>query len=171
MSVALHNAPPVWSNQDLVVYHGTLYSHAQTIQRQGVNPALERARTDFGCGFYTTTSLRQAKSWAWLLAAQSGSAAGVVTLTCPREKLATLETLAFVRGDYDAEDFWSFVFHCRQGKPYHGRAVGSGWYDVVSGPVAAFWAQRSAMVDSDQFSFHTPQAAAALTVTNIQKFP
>ncbi len=39
---------------------------------------------------------------------------------------------------------------------------GRGWYDVVSGPVAAFWDQRVAMQDSDQFSFHTRAAVAVL---------
>lgn len=35
----------------------------------------------------------------------------------------------------------------------HKRDPG-GWYELVSGPVAAFWEQRVAMEDSDQFSFH-----------------
>ena len=33
---------------------------------------------------------------------------------------------------------------------------------VFCGPVAAFWQQRSAMWDTDQYSFHTPAAQAVL---------
>jgi hypothetical protein len=32
---------------------------------------------------------------------------------------------------------------------------GTRWYDVACGPVAAFWRQKYAMQDADQFSFHT----------------
>jgi hypothetical protein len=39
----------------------------------------------------------------------------------------------------------------------------NGWYDIVSGPVAAFWKQRSPMADSDQVSFHTQGACKLLT--------
>jgi hypothetical protein len=63
-----------------------------------------------------------------------------------------------VSGDYDNEDFWSLVQHCRQSKPKapndHKRPP-TGWYDLVMGPVAAFWDQRVAMVEADQVSFHT----------------
>ncbi len=40
---------------------------------------------------------------------------------------------------------------------------GGEWYDIVCGPVAAFWDQRSAMNDADQISFHTITAAKLLT--------
>ena len=36
------------------------------------------------------------------------------------------------------------------------------WYDMVCGPVAAFWQQRSAMLDADQYSFHTVAAEKVL---------
>jgi hypothetical protein len=67
-----------------------------------------------------------------------------------------------VRGDFDAEHYWSLVHHCRLGAADHARPV-SGWYDVVYGPVAAFWNQRMAIGDADQISFHT---AAAETLLN-----
>ena len=33
---------------------------------------------------------------------------------------------------------------------------------MVSGPVAAFWQQRSAMLDADQYSFHTQRGVDVL---------
>ena len=168
MTPALFNLPRPWSNQSLVLYHGTLARHVPGI-KQGVQPSRGRLNTDFGPGFYTSTSLRQAKSWAWALAqaaqvAGNGQAqAAVVHFHADRNALASLEALCFVRGDYEADDFWSLVFYCRQGAVDHSRAGPTAIYDVVYGPVAAFWQQRSAMLDSEQISFHTARGVTALT--------
>ena len=122
-----------------------------------------RPRTDFGRGFYTTTLLRQAQTWAFqTVQTDPGGAAAVVAVEVDRNELAALEVLSFVRGDFDAEDFWSLVVHCRSGNPDHARANG-GWYDVVAGPVASFWRQRLTISGVDQMSFHT---AAAERVIN-----
>lgn len=79
--------------------------------------------------------------------------------------LDELLTLPFVRGTYGDVDYWSLVQHCRQSIPAdptravaedahdHGRPP-DRWYELVCGPVAAFWEQRVAMVDADQYSFH-----------------
>ena len=85
-----------------------------------------------------------------------------------RISLSRLESLAFVLGDFDNEDYWSLVHHCRSSTirnlkhhlhPDPGR---QGWYDTIIGPVAAFWQQRVAMPDADQISFHTTAAADLL---------
>jgi hypothetical protein len=34
------------------------------------------------------------------------------------------------------------------------RYPGTGWYQLVSSPVTAFWQQKALMAGSDQFSFH-----------------
>jgi hypothetical protein len=56
------------------------------------------------------------------------------------------------------------VQHCRQSVPASSGVAGSvrdhcvaksGWFDIVTGPVAAFWEQRVLMKDADQISFHT----------------
>lgn len=75
-----------------------------------------RVRTDFGQGFYTTTLLRQAYTWAESITLQSGNREepAVVAITVTREELAALDSLWFVLGHFDADDFWSFVFHCRR---------------------------------------------------------
>jgi hypothetical protein len=136
-----------------------LATHAVIIQTLGVNPRKGRPRTDFGPGFYTTTVEGQAKSWAWVIAAANavggtlGSAGAVVRLEVDRDALAGLESIGFIRGDYDAEDFWSLVFHCRGGALGHARPA-AAYYDVAYGPVASFWMQRNVMNGRDQISFH-----------------
>ena len=150
--------------------------------RTGVSHLLSAPDTDFGLGFYTTTLMRQAEDWAYIKhKGKSLFNRGlpdfqpvVVWFRVPRDRLALLESLAFVRGDYDAEEFWSFAQHCRSSVRataaapavvHHHERDASGhptWYDFVSGPVAAFWPQRSAMLNADQFSFHTQRGVDVL---------
>jgi hypothetical protein len=160
------NPPPPWTNQDIDLYHGTTDAHAASIVKGPIQSSLGRPYRDFGPGFYTTTLLWQARSWAAEVASTiRGALPAVVRLTVSRENLARLETLAFVRGDVDADDFWSLVHYCRAGARDHGRVRGydpRGYYDVVYGPVAAFWNQRMAISGADQISFHTPAADSVL---------
>jgi len=144
-----------WRNQPIRLYHGTLASDARSVI-QRIQVSRGAIYRDFGRGFYTTTDLRQAAKWANHLAqAQNGAKAAVVELVLDRDRLAELDCLAFVRGDENAHDFWSFVRHCREGRTAHGSR---GYYDVVVGPVAAFWEQRYVIQGCDQVSFHTPRA-------------
>lgn len=158
--------PPLWANQLLTVYHGTLDIYVPSIL-QGVDPDRGRIGADFGPGFYTTTIDRQALSWAWQLAQRRpGSLPAVVRFDIDRDVLATLDSLWFVRGGFDAGDFWSLVFSCREGATGHSRTANRGWYDVVVGPVAASWRQRLIIHDADQVSFHTARATQVLNVSN-----
>ena len=155
--------PPYWTNQDIVLYHGTVDRFVLPLTSGGVVSSIGKPGTDFGPGFYTTTVLTQAQMWAYQLSAsRAGTAPAVVEFTISREALATLQTLAFVRGDFQAEDFWSFVHHCRKGATDHGRIPPQRYYDVVYGPVAAFWNQRMTIAAADQISFHTPAADTLL---------
>jgi Protein of unknown function (DUF3990) len=148
--------PVVWNNQDIVLYHGTVDSFASVIETGRILVRRGRTHTDFGPGFYTTTSLRQAHTWAADIAARKvGAKPAVIQVTIGREHLAQLETLTFVRGDFDADDFWSLGHHCRKGATDHGRARPKKYYDLVCGPVASFWNQRMTITDADQISFHT----------------
>ena len=191
--LARFQAPP-WDpprSEYVVLWHGT-----QTVALRAIETAIDLKRcavdTDFGRGFYATTLERQARLWAWdqfyRWQAKNPTATGVQPVvlrfrfrrhsTDPvrsdRDRgLDSLNFLDFIRGEYDNEDYWSLVQHCRSSQPAgpggtppenvhnHKRPPG-GWYDVVSGPVAAFWDQRVAMADADQYSFHTDTAIAIL---------
>ncbi len=172
-AAGLPYTPALWTNQPLTLYHGTVDIHVTSILG-GVNVGLGRAGTDFGRGFYTTTLQRQADTWAWQLAqtmtrrSSPGVKPAVLAFEINRAALAGLEALWFVRGHYDAADFWSLIFYCRGGGQAHNRSGSVGapgnpaWYDIVIGPVAAAWRQRLTIYDADQFSFHTSTAAAVL---------
>jgi len=158
------NQPPAWQNGPLTFFHGTVVRSLSSIAR-GVDPSYFRPRKDFGRGFYLTTSPRQAASWADWLAEQSlgTDEPAVLAFTIDLDDLAGLHLLSLLSGNYEAEDFWSFVWHCRENDADHGRSVNGGWYDVVMGPVAAFWRQRALYSGGDQVSFHTPSAISLLS--------
>lgn len=172
----LLNAPPAWESfrSDVLLWHGCLRPAATAIRREGVDPLRCRPDTDFGRGFYTTTVARQARHWAWqqfkLLKPEDrhGHSAVVLRFRVPLTELSALNSLHFVLGDTRNERLWSFMHHCRRSTPtavrdhLHPDPAQAGWYDVVSGPVAAFWQQCVAMIGADQISFHTPAAAGVL---------
>lgn len=173
---ALILQPPDWTGRPIPLYHGTTDVHVASILRR-VDPQAGRRHTDFGRGFYTTTNLQQAWRWA-------GGATGthemrsrhaqpaVVRFELDRQHFARLGWLCFVRGDVNAEDYWSLVWHCRRTGGDHNRTTNNGWYDVVFGPVATDWAmKRTAGPDADQLSFHTPRAAALLDASNPREVP
>jgi hypothetical protein len=169
--------PPAWTTSDysrhVVLWHGCLRSQLRSI-RHGIDPTKGDPATDFGRGFYTSTVVRQARHWAWKrwtdlsLTQRQRDSAHVIRFRVPLSQLAGLEGLHFVLGGHDQDRYWSFVHHCRQSTPSavrthaRGRNPADDWYDVVSGPVAAFWSQCAVMDGSDQFSFHTPAAARVL---------
>lgn len=159
--------PSSWSNQAITLFHGTLAGSADSIVQNGVLLTGANPDADFGLGFYTTTLRRQAEAWAYVKVAEAAAggqsvAPGVVGFTVERDDLARLDSLWFVRGEFDADDFWSLVFHCRTGGAGHGRGTKNDFYDVVVGPVAAFWRQRVALQGYDQISFHTCKAVDVL---------
>ena len=165
--------PALWTNQTITLFHGTIEASVNSILNH-IDVAKGKANRDFGRGFYTTTVLRQGQSWAWQQAQrQTGSfpkpLPAIVAFDVERSALAQLDLLWFVRGSYEASDFWSFVFHCRQGTSDHCRNDNQEWYDVVVGPVSASWKQRLAIYDADQISFHTQRAAALLDASNARR--
>jgi len=158
--VPLSGIPP-WSDQDIVLYHGTLDMHVPSVL-QGVDLKRCKHLRDFGRGFYTTTNPAQAERWANGLAAQSvASGPAVLQFTVERHQLAPLETLSFVRGSAAAADFWSFVQFCRSSATDHGRTH-AAWYHLVVGPVAGSIRKQTVIPDGDQLSFHTATATAVL---------
>ena len=155
--------PPPWDGERVMLYHGTLERHAASVLA-GVDLRFALAKQDFGRGFYTTPHLRQAFAWATKLASRPHAlgAPAVIVFEVSLDDLARLDTLAFVRGEFEAERFWSLVWRCRRSGTHHGRVSNDGWYDVVVGPVAADGQQRIPMAGYEQVSFHTARAVSLL---------
>ena len=159
---------PAWKNGKLTVYHGTDDLQVFGIPTLPLTPsqlpktvpfipnlALCRPFTDFGKGFYVTTSLHQAKQWAnarvrRILAPGPVQFAVVLRFQIDRDQLAAAESLVFVR---DTQDYWDFVHYCRLGFPPHRRSSANKEYEVVYGPVA-LWPSQLLIQNCDQISFH-----------------
>jgi hypothetical protein len=154
---------PLWNNQPIVLFHGTLAEFAHVIHKEGIDISRGRPNTDFGRGFYTTTVHSQAVVWAEQVRAESGQPHAVLQLTLDRLALRSLRHLAFILGTPGAVDYWSFVSHCRR---KNQRWPGTDQdYDVVYGPVARFWAgpEKSEVFQGyDQISFHSSRAQRML---------
>ena len=107
----------------MILYHGS------TIRVE--NPILAKCRsnTDFGRGFYTTTSKEQAEKWAKLKQQREGKGLAVVSIYQIDDSLfdnIEFEILKFTKAD---KDWLDFVFRNRKG-------IKSKPYDIVFGPVA-----------------------------------
>lgn len=160
-----------WTNRPLTVYHGTHAQAAEAIvQPKGggvhsVDLSRCRARVDFGRGFYVTTSLDQAKSWANVRVrsmrrsrVQRDEKAAVVRFMLDRSQLAELRDLVFM-SESQGTGFWDFVHHCRaETTPLHGTPQP---YDIVYGPLT-LWPQRLVLKDCDQIGFDTERALTVL---------
>lgn len=179
-------ARPGLPDRDYVVlWHGCLGKDATSIRSKGIDPTLCQPDTDFGRGFYLTTTRRQANYWARerydaLSPAEQKKLDNhpiLLRFRVKRQELAMLEALhLFVRGEHANQEYWSLVCHCRSSTriPLHicchkldrskngAPATRVEWYDIVTGPVAAYWKQRQAFADYDQISFHTVVAARVL---------
>jgi len=171
-----------WTNQDLILYHGTSDSSARNILSSGIDPTYFLPRTDFGLGFYTTTLRSQAEQWA---GKQVNKVATVKGLTVrgalleyqvPRHSLMALNLLAFVRPEDTHHDFWDLILHCRGGRPNHlltaPGAIGN-CYDAVFGPVAKDWRRKPfrCFPSLDQVSFHTSRALLLLKAPKLILLP
>jgi hypothetical protein len=155
--------PPRWDGERVTLYHGTVESSVTSLL-SGVDLRFAQGNRDFGRGFYTTTLLRQAAAWAYQSVTDAGVPVepAVIAFDVSLDDLARLDTLAFVRGEFEAERFWSLVWRCRQEDAHHGRVINAGWYDLVVGPVASSWRQRIPMLGYEQLSFHTAVAVSLL---------
>jgi len=156
-----------WRNGPLTLYHGTVLKHWREISRDGVRVDRGRTGTDFGPGFYTTADRVQAGHWTVALTRRFAEPAVVLWAELDRDLLASLDCLYFVRGHEGAEDFWSFVHHCRRGATTRARRDRKKhMYDVVVGPVSRNYMRRAAYDDMDQISFHTRDAQAVLNTAS-----
>jgi Protein of unknown function (DUF3990) len=153
---------PGWNNPRIILYHGTIRRFAERIRVEGVDTSVGRPEVDFGQGFYTTTWLKQSRSWARIQSSKMGEPGAIVKLTVDRTALAHLRTLVFLRGDHETVDFWSFVEHCRNGN--RRSPLMAEDYDVVYGPVASRWGPNDYEIQPglDQISFHGSPAQELL---------
>jgi len=154
---------PVWQNDPIRLYHGTVLVRANSIVTNGIDISRGSALTDFGRGFYATTDEENARAWSRRKANKLREKATVIRLTLSRLSLSKLESIVFIRSSISASDYWSFVASCRSGLPH--RPQTSDFYDVAYGPVAKVWLGSSnsmTWADYDQISFHTPSAQSML---------
>ncbi len=178
------NAPPDWKtlSSTLTLWHGCTSEDAKRILTPPyIDLSKSRPDADYGRGFYTTTIERQARHWAWqkYYAVQEAEQGGenspmIVGFRIPRERLAALNALYFVVNDYNDDVLWSLIHHCRKSTADsvldHLHPTRSpAWYDVVAGPIAANWRQRTAIAGADQISFHTDAALAVIIDATIGK--
>lgn len=159
-----------WTNGPLILYHGTTNDAAAAIKKpsrarsHSINFNLCKPLRDFGRGFYLTTVLKQAESWADQKFRQHKKSkqvlsSAVLRFEVDRDQLASLLSLCFVT-DSGGSDYWDFVQHCRKGAATH-LLQGTRNYDVVFGPVS-LGRQRFVIKDADQVSFHTETALTIL---------
>lgn len=106
----------------LILYHGSNVEVREPrllkIQRE----------LDFGKGFYTTTDLQQATTWAKRMAARLRQSESFVTVyKIDDAKLCELRILCFEKPN---EEWLHFISANRKGEPIAGE------WDIISGPVA-----------------------------------
>ena len=157
------------SIKQLRVFHGTeddfpsLTGHPQGATLPGfvVNLSLCKSNTDFGQGFYVTTSEHQAKEWANVRCRSNPRSTNAIVLEfeLDRDWLASLEALAF---NMPTIDFWDLVSDCRLGfRPHQRFPPRNPAFDIVYGPVT-LWPQLLVIQACDQISFHTQRAVRGL---------
>lgn len=149
------------------LYHGSTVA----VKRPNLNRG--RGTTDFGKGFYTTTSFAQAKKWAILKSKREGSKKAIVsTYDVPDNILES--GYKVLRFSGATKDWLEFVVKNRRGQETEK-------YDLVMGPVAndqlyvtiRFYEQgvitAGAAIEMlkthklfDQLSFHIPEVVGRL---------
>lgn len=152
------------------LYHGSTFAVRNPSALRG------RANTDFGRGFYTTTSVEQAEKWALIKKNRAGDTAAraIVSVYDFDEALLSDAALRVMHFSEPTAGWLDFVVGNRRGVALHD-------YDLVMGPVAndklyatiQLYEQgilsAAAAIDQlqthilfDQLSFHTKQACGQL---------
>ena len=154
------------------LYHGSIMTvHKPVISRC-------RSKTDFGKGFYTTTSREQAEKWAHIKKHREGNneePRAIVSVYEFDETLLSSERYNTMHFDGATAGWLDFVVGNRRGETAHA-------YDIVMGPVAndklyaTISLYESGVLDApaaieqlkthqlfDQLSFHSPDACSLLT--------
>ena len=151
------------------LYHGSFLEVRKPLLRYG------RERTDFGKGFYTTTSSEQAEKWAKIKKGREKASRAIVSVYEMDDALLADPTLRIREFNGVDESWLDFVVSCRKDNSAKHD------FDLVFGPVAndnvfttvnlyesgildapAAIAQLRAYKTYDQLSFHSERIIRAL---------
>jgi len=154
----------------MLLYHGSTMAVRKPIVSRG------RGKTDFGKGFYTTTSREQAEKWAQIKRDRMGDEAHAIVSVFELDD-AVLNNPAYHTRHFDGAtaEWLDFVVGNRRGEVHHN-------FDLIMWPVAndRLYAtitlyengilDANAAIDQlnthqlfDQLSFHTTKACKLLT--------
>jgi 8-oxo-dGTP pyrophosphatase MutT (NUDIX family) len=140
----------------VTLYHGTTDRGADSIRSRGIDLSVQRDRTDFGTGFYTTPDHWDARRMARKRAQAHGGVPVVLRFDVPAEELNEMSGIWFPRA---SREYQEFVRMMRLKGRRHA-------FDWVRGPVLYgvrdFLAGGEVNASGDQVSFHTPRAAQVL---------
>ena len=154
----------------MLLYHGSTMAVRKPIVIRG------RGKTDFGKGFYTTTSREQAEKWAQIKRDRMGDEAHAIVSVFELDD-AVLNNPAYHTRHFDGAtaEWLDFVVGNRRGEVHHN-------FDLIMGPVAndklyaTITLYENGILDAnaaieqlnthqlfDQLSFHTTKACKLLT--------
>lgn len=154
----------------MLLYHGSTMAVRKPIVSRG------RGKTDFGKGFYTTTSREQAEKWAQIKRDRMGDEAHAIVSIFELDD-AVLNNPAYHTRHFDGAtaEWLDFVVGNRRGEVHHN-------FDLIMGPVAndklyaTITLYENGILDAnaaieqlnthqlfDQLSFHTTKACKLLT--------
>lgn len=154
----------------MLLYHGSTMAVRKPIVSRG------RGKTDFGKGFYTTTSREQAEKWAQIKRDRMGDEAHAIVSVFELDD-AVLNNPAYHTRHFDGAtaEWLDFVVGNRRGEIHHD-------YDLIMGPVAndklyaTITLYENNVLDAnaaieqlnthqlfDQLSFHSTKACKLLT--------
>ena len=154
----------------MLLYHGSTMAVRKPIVSRG------RVKTDFGKGFYTTTSREQAEKWAQIKRDRMGDEAHAIVSVFELDD-AVLNNPAYHTRHFDGAtaEWLDFVVGNRRGEVHHN-------FDLIMGPVAndklyaTITLYENGILDAnaaieqlnthqlfDQLSFHTTKACKLLT--------
>ena len=154
----------------MLLYHGSTMAVRKPIVSRG------RGKTDFGKGFYTTTSREQAEKWAQIKRDRMGDEAHAIVSVFELDETVLNNSVYHTRHFDGATAEWlDFVVGNRRGEVYHN-------FDLIMGPVAndklyaTITLYENGILDAnaaieqlnthqlfDQLSFHTTKACKLLT--------
>lgn len=154
----------------MLLYHGSTMAVRKPIVSRG------RGKTDFGKGFYTTTSREQAEKWAKIKRDRMGGEAHAIVSVFELDDTVLNNPVYHTRHFDGATAEWlDFVVGNRRGEVHHN-------FDLIMGPVAndklyaTITLYENGILDAnaaieqlnthqlfDQLSFHTTKACKLLT--------